>query len=217
MGVLAMLGFCMFGLLSTGCEKEEPKTYYIPKEERPDNRPTQPEAPPAATNPTTAAAPGSNSAGTSMQILPGMEEAAEKAGEITYQVPESWIELPPGSVRKASFRINSDSGGAEVSVTAFPGDVGGLTANVNRWCGQIGLATMTEQQVSDAAKPYVISNHNGLLVFLQGESDSILGGILDFHGYTWFFKMKGDNVTVVQQTEAMQKFLDSVALPDDHH
>ncbi|MEM1223314.1 MAG: hypothetical protein AAGH40_11165 [Verrucomicrobiota bacterium] len=203
----------MFCFLLSGCEKEEPITYYIPKEERSENRPTQPTAAPAVVDPVTT----SSSQGSSMQVLPGMKEAAEKAGEITYQVPESWIELPPGSVRKASFRINSENGGAEVAVTAFPGNVGGLTANVNRWCEQIGRATMTEQQVAEAAKPYIISNHNGLLVFLQGESESILGGILDFHGYTWFFKMKGDNVTVVQETEAMQKFLDSVALLDDHH
>jgi cysteinyl-tRNA synthetase len=36
---------------------------------------------------------------------------------------------------------------AEVAVTVFPGTVGGLTANVNRWRGQIGLPPASEADI----------------------------------------------------------------------
>ncbi|MEM8867935.1 MAG: hypothetical protein AAGC73_06675 [Verrucomicrobiota bacterium] len=209
------LTIAVSGALLSGCDNSEPATYYIPKEERAVNTPAMPAAAPA--EPKSSASPPASTAPSPMQMLPGMKEAAAKAGEFTYTCPPSWIEQPAGGVRKASFRIESDSGSADVSVTAFPGDVGGLTANINRWCGQVGMSPLSDQQVAEVAKPYTISKHAGRLVLLQGPSESILGGILPFHGYTWFFKMKGDNVTVVQETEAMQQFLDSVALKDDHH
>jgi hypothetical protein len=35
--------------------------------------------------------------------------------------------------------VSDPDGKAEVTVSAFPGDTGGLLANLNRWRGQIGL------------------------------------------------------------------------------
>ena len=43
-----------------------------------------------------------------------------------------------------SHRLNSK---AEIAVTVFPGNVGGLTANVNRWRGQIGLAPLAPAEL----------------------------------------------------------------------
>lgn len=152
-----------------------------------------------------------------MQVLPGMEQAAQTAPELTYTVPESWEEFPAQSVRKANFRVSDDSGKAEITVTVFPGDVGGLLANINRWRGQIGLDATDEDGSKDLTRQISISKHGSTLVNLQGPEQSILGGILSFHGSTWFFKMQGATGTVASQAEAMEAFLASVQIEDSHH
>lgn len=192
-------------LLLSGCDKAEPVTYTIPKEDRSVPAPGQPpQAAPAASNP-------------NMQVLPGMAEAAQAAPEFTYTVPEAWEEFPAQSVRKANFRVSGKSGSAEIAVTVFPGDVGGPLANINRWRGQIGLDAINQNGMSELTRSFTISNHKAMLVDLQGPEQSILGGILSFHGSTWFFKMQGATGTVAEQADAMEVFLNSVQIEDAHH
>jgi hypothetical protein len=54
-------------------------------------------------------------------------------------------------------------------------------------------------------------------VRLEGNPKSILGGLLPFHGYTWFFKLSGDSGTVLANEAAMKGFIDSVRLEDTNH
>jgi hypothetical protein len=152
-----------------------------------------------------------------MQVLPGMAEAAEAAPELSYSVPESWEEFPAQSVRKANFRISDESGSAEITVTVFPGDVGGQLANINRWRSQIGLDAIQADGMEAITRPITISGHSSTLVDLQGAEQSILGGILSFHGSTWFFKMQGAKGTVAAQAGQMEDFLASVKIEDNHH
>ncbi|WP_269526090.1 hypothetical protein [Coraliomargarita parva] len=190
-------------LALSACDRPEPVTYTIPKEQRTVEMPA-----PAASTP---AAPSG------MQVLPGMAEASASAGEFKYAVPENWEEFPASGVRKANFKVSNDNGNAEVTITSFPGDVGGTLANVNRWCGQIGAQPVTDATLPQVAEPVQISGHGGLLVHLEGSNSSILGGILGFHGFTWFFKMQGDSELVSGQQAAMKTFLESVELEDTQH
>lgn len=191
----------------TGCEQAKPTSYKIPKEDRTVAMP----GPAAAPKKQAPAADGG------MPVLPGMQEAANQAGEVGYTVPEGWEELAPSGIRKANLKVTDDNGSAELTVLAFPGDVGGMLANINRWRGQIGLGEAAEVELSEFTKSYNISNHGGTYVRLEGSAQSILGGLLPFHGYTWFFKLQGNTETVLANEAAMKAFLDSVKLEDDHH
>ena len=43
-------------------------------------------------------------------------------------------------MRKASFVVEeADGAKVDISATSFPGESGGLLANINRWRGQLGL------------------------------------------------------------------------------
>lgn len=189
----------------TGCDRPEPVTYTIPKQERSVSMPGQ------------EATPTPEPARGGMQVLPGMQEAAQAAPGFTYSVPESWEEFPAQSVRKANFRVSDESGNAEITVTVFPGDVGGTLANVNRWRGQIGLDPIGPDELGSLSREIAISAHDGLLVDLPGPEQSVLGGILSFHGSTWFFKMQGAKGTVAAEAESMEAFLASIRIEDDHH
>lgn len=198
---------CALGasLLFFGCDKPKPVSYLIPKESREAVVPM-----PVDTEKEAATASG-------MSVLPGMQAAADAAGDLKYASPAGWIELPASGIRKANFRIEDENGAAELTVTVFPGDVGGRLGNINRWRGQIGLEPSTPDDLPEFTESYSISKHRGLLVRLEGGKDSIFGGLLPFHGSTWFFKLQGSSMTVLGAEPAFREFLDSIEIPDTHH
>ncbi|NQY32229.1 MAG: hypothetical protein HRT56_03555 [Coraliomargarita sp.] len=201
-GTLALFAF-------TGCEKEQAVTYQIPKEARSDSSTQLP-----AGHPSTDVANASDSAAKPpMQVLPGMQEAADAAPDISFTLPERWTDLGSTGMRKANLR----AGDAEVTALTFPGDVGGNLANINRWASQVGLPEMVDADLPKVAEPTDISNHGGLYVTLEGSEQSIRAGILPFHGSTWFFKMMGPNASIAEHEAGFKAFLESVTIADNHH
>ena len=193
------MGAVMF--FASGCNQEQPISYTIPKEEREKKTPTA----------------ASDNSPNKMPLLPGMQEAAEKSVNISYTVPNSWEEFPPSGIRKANFKVIEDIGSAEITVLTFPGNVGGPLANINRWRSQIGLSAATSEDIADYTENLEVVSHQGLYVRLEGETQSILGLLLPFHGDTWFFKMAGDTAVVFANEPEMKQFLDSVGFEDHAH
>ena len=66
---------------------------------------------------------------------------------VTWEKPESWIQVDGHSMRLASFNTPFSDGSGDVSVTTFGGSSGGITSNVNRWLGQIGLESMSDSDI----------------------------------------------------------------------
>ena len=202
---LALILFAAALLCLSACDRAQPTTYKIPKEVRAATLPMPDTDTPSATEPS------------NMEVLPGMQEAANKAGEIGYTKPAGWQEIAASGIRKANFKVADESGSAEITVLTFPGDVGGRLANINRWRGQIGLADAALDDLPAYTVGIDIANHRALYVRLEGEAQSILGALLPFHGNTWFFKMLGDTNTVLANETAMQNFLSSIVLEDHAH
>ncbi len=201
--------FCAgFTLLSlTACRDEQPISYQIPKEERVVQMPGMPAnhpAPGAQMSP-----PAGN-----MQVLPGMQEAADAAPDVSFTLPEGWEDAGATGMRKVNLRVNDANGSAEITALTFPGDVGGRLANINRWRGQIGLPAATPESIPEFSSETTISGTPGLYVRMEGGEKSLIGAILPLHDNTWFFKMIGDSHTVLAQEAAMKAFLDSVQLED---
>ena len=215
---LLMYGLILLLLLS-GCKDPVVVSYLIPKssssnnlQAMPDEGTEKPVFSQASKLPT-----DKITAKTEMPLLPGMQESADAGPAIVFSLPEGWTDVGSSGIRKANLRVNDANGSAEVTALSFPGDVGGNLANVNRWCGQIELNTMSQDQLESISEPITISHHGGTYLRLQGPQKSILVGILPFHGSTWFFKMIGDNATVQANELAMESFLNSVNIHDSHH
>jgi len=137
--------------------------------------------------------------------------------------PEGWTPVPPGQMRVASFAVKgADGKQADVSVIPLPGAAGGVTANVNRWRGQVGLPPATETEIQKLAEPIKISGQPAELYDLAGTNASnggairILASIQNRDGMAWFFKMTGDANLVAQQKSAFISYLktfDAAAAP----
>ncbi|MES1194548.1 MAG: hypothetical protein ABUL65_01550, partial [Opitutus sp.] len=108
-------------LLLAGCKDREITTYRAPK----DPPPVMP-----------GAAPGAPATGDSMANT----AVPTGSDNLAWTAPADWTAKAPGAMRKGSFTVKgADGSEADLSITAFPGDTGGLLANLNRWRGQISL------------------------------------------------------------------------------
>ncbi|MEI6248832.1 MAG: hypothetical protein WCP67_09835, partial [Verrucomicrobiota bacterium] len=111
------------------------------------------------------------------------------------KLPAGWTVGPENAMRKATWIVAGPNGSkAEVAVTVFPGSVGGLTANVNRWRGQIGLPPASSEEVAASAKPAKvgsIASQRFTLVSEDGKK-ALEAVMTPKDGATWFFKMSGE-------------------------
>jgi hypothetical protein len=117
----------------------------------------------------------------------------------------------------AKFSINDEGTRADITVSSFPGDVGGLLANVNRWRRQVNLPAIDEPQLASAVKKISVQSEEGALVELEnpdGKSASIVGVAVPHNGQTWFFKMFGDAKLVAREKDTFVKFVQTVKLPN---
>ena len=151
---------------------------------------------------------------------PSSAPEAGGAARPAWEVPAGWEELPPTQMLLAKFAAKGQAGvKADITVSAFPGETGGLLANINRWRGQLELDMVTETELKDLVKPLEMAGGKATLVEMDGtdvktRSKARLVGVIFAHGgQTWFFKMLGDAAVVDQQRAAFLKFVQSVKLP----
>ena len=145
------------------------------------------------------------------------QREAEPDGKPQWDVPNGWQEQPPTQMLLAKFVLPGESGGkAEVTVSAFPGDVGGLLANVNRWRGQVGLTPLNETELTNAAAPLELNGAKATLVDIRGtdaktgQPARLIGAIVPRGGQTWFYKLLGQEQVAEREKAAFLKFLQSV-------
>ena len=146
-----------------------------------------------------------------MQPMPGMAEQVASIDGATWTVPASWREGPANPMRKGTYLISNDGGNAELSITAFPGDVGGLEANVNRWRRQSGLPPLDGTAIRDSIEAIPVPAGEMIIVMIEGSAQSILGGILPQALETWFFKMTGPAAALKAEAETFEAFLKTVS------
>lgn len=193
-------GWIIIPLLATlaACRDSSVAAYRIPKER--DQPATQSAA---AGQP--AAMPGSGS---------DLAVARGDAGTLTWTAPADWKPKAGSAMRKGSYSVGVEGGAlADLSITAFPGDVGGEVANVNRWRGQIGLADLPEAEVSAAITRLMVGGLPVGYVDLVNGDQQMLAAFVPHQGATWFFKLTGPKAIVSTQKQAYVDFLRSIKAP----
>ena len=179
----------------TACREAKVAHYRVPKEKAP-------ELPPGMS-----ANPGGDMASTAVPTAQG-------AG-LTWTAPADWKPKPRSAMRKGSYAVPGPDGAeADCSVTAFPGDVGGELANLNRWRGQIDLPPLAAADVPAATTRL---SHDGLdfvvVDFANPKAEKaqrILGALVAHDGATWFFKLLGSEAALGAQKDAFLHFLSTV-------
>lgn len=172
----------------------------------------------AAAAPAAPAAPsGMPPMASGMGMGMGMPGAGATPNRPQWQVPAGWQEQPAGQMVLAKYAIaGADNSKAEVAISAFPGDVGGTLANVNRWRGQIGLAPIAAEELDKNTQAVDTSAGKGTMVDLKGTSPRtgqptrLVAVAVPQGGQTFFYKLMGDDKAVEGQKDALLKFLQTV-------
>ena len=131
-------------------------------------------------------------------------------------IPKTWVATAPNPMRKGSGSITQTDGSkAEIAVTVFPGDVGGDTANVNRWRGQLGLEKVSDEKIKSDQSPINVGNLAGRVYQLASADGKKLttAVILPKNNATWFFKLTGDTAIVSTEKESFLKMVTQTQLP----
>src|SRR5688572_23362445 len=150
-------------MAGSGCGDEEVSTIAVAQAE-----PARAEAAPAPALPSPATSPSS----------PSTAAAPSEPGG-PWKVPAGWRQdARQRPMRFATFLIGEGDAAVEVAVSQFPGDVGGLLANVNRWRGQVGLAPVTEAELPSIVQPFENPGFKGVTMRLNGPTQHMLAAAI---------------------------------------
>jgi hypothetical protein len=133
------------------------------------------------------------------------------APQIHWNAPEGWTEVPPSSMRYASFSAPAEGGGKiDISIVTFPGDGGSDADNVNRWRGQIGLAPIDANAVTSQIAPLKTADTMFSTTDIAGNKTRTVAAWTRRDGRVWFFKATGPNAAVEKEKPNFVKFIESV-------
>lgn len=188
-------------LLVSACDRHAPAVrQYQEISVLPERPPAMPAAPVAAPAPGPGpAVPVGDMASTPVQV-------AET--RLQWTLPAGWIEAPARAMRLATFLVGE--GGPECVITVFPGDVGGLEANLRRWLGQMQaevpdaelarFARTPETFQTEGSLPCLVYDFAGLLP--PAKPESLLAAVVPLEGSTAFVKLAGTREFLAAHREA---------------
>lgn len=142
--------------------------------------------------------------------------AADSAALPDWSVPAGWRSEPPTQMVLARWAAG-DAGaeGVVITVSAFPGDVGGLLANVNRWRREVGLPEIGAAELPANIGAVTTTVGAATLVDLRGTDAQsgrparLIAAVVPHGGRTWFYKLKGDEAAAEEQRAAFVQFVQS--------
>lgn len=126
---------------------------------------------------------------------------------LTWTVPEGWTEQPGNAMRMATFLVGPDR--KECTIVSFPGDVGGIEANLRRWLGQLNADVSDDALAKFARAPETFQSEGGLGCLIYdfagvlpaGAPASILAAIVPMEGQTVFVKLLGSRDLLAAERE----------------
>lgn len=125
-----------------------------------------------------------------------------------FEKPSSWTENPEPAQRDRvyEFRAGEGAGAPLVTLTVFPGETGGVAANVNRWRAQAGLPELGEGEVEGQARRIGFLDEEGRLVECLGPERAILAAFRLGSELSVFLKMDGERSAVEGQRSTFEAF-----------
>ena len=106
--------------------------------------------------------------------------------------PDSWSVGKPSSMRLATYSAPYLNGVADISITNFSGDGGGVLANVNRWRRQLNLESQSLEEINNL----MLSGTSGLgeykyikIINYEDSSSAFLCAIIAIKNSTLFIKL----------------------------
>ena len=134
-------------------------------------------------------------------------DSTSKEG-LAWKLPDGWRRAPDKAMRIATFYAGAGET-LECYVSAFPGDVGGVLANVNRWRGQLDLPPLADADVAKLESIPMLGRQ-AVIVEGEGKGAQLVGAACPGQDRTVFVKMSGPPELVRAQRAAFLEFCRSL-------
>jgi hypothetical protein len=177
---ILLLGFS-FALL--GCQRDSISVYRVPKENL---------------------LAGGPAASAPLHGAEGPEPA------IHWRAPAGWVPQPAGPMRLAGYKIPlANNRSAELTIVSLSGPAGGLTANVNRWRGQIALDPLDDAAVQNLVHDFSSSSLSFKRIHMVNPTThkAIDVAFVMIHEESYFIKLSGTDADVNALKPDFENFL----------
>jgi len=134
-----------------------------------------------------------------------------------YEAPDNW---QPGELvsssggfsvpREAAFIVEEDDQRAEITVTRMPAAAGNISANANRWRGQVKLERLSSEALAEQTESIEVDGVAGKYFQFVGPEQAVLGVIVIHRGSAWFIKLQGDHDLAVKLKKPFETFIHSI-------
>ena len=200
-GRVVCIGFVVVAAL-IACEKNsEIKVYRVSKAPLEEPGPDQQSAMPA--NAPSPSMPGGLAAS-------GMPARDSTAPQLKWEIPQGWQQVPPSSMRYASFSAGLDDNKIDISIVTFPGEGGSDADNVNRWRQQLQLPPMGPAGIASQVESVKGGDTVFSIVDIAGPNARTLAAWTRRDGRVWFLKATGPTAAVEKEKPNFVKFVQSV-------
>ncbi|WP_127716403.1 hypothetical protein [Halobacteriovorax sp. HLS] len=135
----------------------------------------------------------------------------ENDSSLKWSAPQQWKEKETNSIRIGSYDLPSiGDKKAELSIIILAGDGGGITPNLNRWRGQIGLEQSDKKTIESTLEK--ITGKLGIFQFTQitNQDKSILAAFIMNKGKTIYVKATGHKDVLDNQRDLFLEFIKGI-------
>ena len=185
-----------YGLISaliiTGCNREQPRTYEVPKEQD------------AAPQRQTASAEDNADV---IAAHAAMNAHAPSTG-FTAELPAGWTEKEGSGMRMASYSIE----GTSIDFYLISLTMGDVPSNVNRWRGQVGLPAASPEEIARELQAFEVDGRavNYIEIYNEEGGKGIIAAIVDLAPKYWYFTAKGSVDELKANAEDIGAFMKSL-------
>ena len=142
------------------------------------------------------------------------------AGPVVWKTPEGWTDRGASGMRLTTFVVQAGDPEVQCTVSIFPGDTGGVRANISRWLRQLGLATDAASLDATEAALQPIQTAGGWTASWvdfranakkENVPEALLGAIVPMEGQTLFVKLSGPLALLDAEADRVRGLIESLA------
>lgn len=189
-------------ILLSGCSREEPTTYEVPKES-------------AASAPQPSQQVGDEMRGSQsdnelVQAAHASMTAIVPDAGYTADLPEGWTEKAGSGMRMASYSIE----GTSIDFYLISLTMGDVTSNVNRWRGQVELPSASPEEIANEVQTFEVDGHavNYIEIYNEEGGKGIIAAIVNLTPKYWYFTAKGSVDELKAHAGEIRAFLESIQI-----
>ena len=140
----------------------------------------------------------------------GMPSRDTSTPQLKWEIPQGWQQVPPSSMRYASFSAGTDDSRIDISIVTFAGEGGSDADNVNRWRQQLQLPPMGPAGIASQVESVKSGDTVFSTVDIAGPNARTLAAWTRRDGRVWFLKATGPTAAVEKEKPNFVKFVQSV-------